>query len=340
MDIKIALIGCGNVGTAFIELLAEKREVLKEKFGFTFSLVMVSDKIKGTICNRDGFNPEDVVAALHEERNLSRFEQANGDFRDVLLASGANFLAECTPTDFTTGEPGMNHIKFALSNGISVSTTNKGPIALALDELRQIAAEHDAKLFCEGTVLSGTPLLDLLRNGLAGCEILEVQGILNGTTNFILSQMEQGQTYEAALKKAQLLGFAEANPAQDVEAFDPAGKVLVLAKLIYGIDVSFDSIKRIGITHVTKEMIDTAAKNNHRIKLIAGIRRDVNGLHLYVMPRELENTHPLASVSGATNAITLTTDNLGDVTLIGPGAGRRETGQALLHDLIAFGKAK
>ncbi|MDO4218783.1 MAG: homoserine dehydrogenase [Synergistaceae bacterium] len=340
MEIKIALVGCGNVGTAFIELLAEKRNELKNKFGFFFSLVMVSDKIKGTICNKNGFDIDELVLALHEEHNLSHFEQAKGNFQEVLLASGANFLAECTPTDFETGEPGMSHIKFALDNGISVSTTNKGPIALAIDDLKQIADGHGAKIFCEGTVLSGTPLLDLLKNGLAGCEILEVQGILNGTTNFILSQMEQGQTYEAALKKAQLLGFAEANPRQDVEAFDPAGKVLVLAKLIYGINVDFNSIKRIGITHVTKEMIEIAAKNNHRIKLIAGIHRDINGLHLYVMPRELENTHPLASVNGATNAITLTTDNLGDITLIGPGAGRRETGQALLHDLIEFARTK
>ena len=338
MNIKIAVIGCGNVGTAFIELLAEKKQILQDRYGFTYSLVMVSDKMKGTICNSDGFDLDEVVEALHEDRNLSRFHQATGEFPDVLLASGADFMAECTPTDFETGEPGMSHIKFALSHGISVSTTNKGPIALAIDELKKLALENGAKIFCEGVVLSGTPVFDVLTNGIAGCEVQEVQGIFNGTTNYILTEMEHGQTYEAALKKAQLLGFAEANPKQDVEAYDSAGKVLVLAKLIFGVTVDFDSIKRIGITGVTREMVETATKNNLKIKLIAGIRRDLNGLHLYVMPRELEASHPLASVSGATNAIMITTDNLGDITLIGPGAGRRETGQALLHDLIAFGR--
>ena len=164
--------------------------------------------------------------------------------------------------------------------------------------------------------MSGTPLIDMMKNGVAGCSVLKLEGILNGTTNFMLTKMGEGMEYGAALAEAQALGYAEADPTGDVEGWDAAVKVSILAKILFGADVPVDRVERTGITKVTPAQIEEAKKNGRAVKLIAGL--DASGAQL--------------------NAITVTTDNLGDVTLIGPGAGRRETGQALLGDMIRMSR--
>ncbi len=246
-------------------------------------------------------------------------------------------LAEATPTDLKTGEPGLSHIRAALSRGIHVTTTNKGPVSVAFDELSTLAKSCGAKFRYEGVVMSGTPLLQMLRSGMAGCTVLKLEGILNGTTNFILTKMsDEGSSYAEALEEATSLGYAESDPSGDVQGWDAAGKVSILAKIIFGKDIPVSEVERQGITCVTPEKIKEAFDSGYAVKLIAGLNW-VNGmLYAYVTPKEIPFSHPLASIKGATNAVSITSDNLGEVTLIGPGAGRRETGQALLVDLIAM----
>ncbi len=336
---RIALAGCGNVGTALLEILYEKKENLKKKYGFGYKVVLVSDLVKGVIMDPQGI---DVCAALESLRQTGTFEKlhpaAFGTFEELLERSGATVLAEATPTNLKTGEPGLSHIRAALSRGISVTTTNKGPISLALDELAALAEEHGAKISYEGVVMSGTPLIDMIKNGIAGCSVLKLEGILNGTTNFMLTKMARGADYGSALAEAQALGYAEADPSGDVEGWDAAVKVSILAKILFGKDIPADKIERAGITRVTAEQIAEAEKKGHVVKLIAGINADGGTFRAYVEPKEIPVSHPLASISGATNAVTVTTDNLGDVTLTGPGAGRRETGQALLSDMIRMSR--
>lgn len=335
---NIALAGCGNVGTALLELLCDKRESLKEKYGFEFNVVLVSDLMKGVIMNKDGLDLNAVVSALHEKHSFSGFEQAAGSFGELLDASGATILAECTPTNLKTGEPGLTHLRAALSRGVSVTTTNKGPLAVAFDELTETARGCGADFAYEGVVMSGTPLLDMVKNGLAGCEITGFEGILNGTTNFILTKMGDGMSYAEALAEAISLGYAEADPSGDVEGWDAAVKVAILAKIIYNRSLNVKDISRIGITQVTSKQLEEARRAGYAVKLVAGINFDSFGMHAYVMPKEIALDSALASISGGINAVTLHTDNLGDVTLSGPGAGRRETAQALLGDMIRFAK--
>lgn len=338
---KIALAGCGNVGTALLEILHEKKEELKEKYGFEYKVVFITDLIKGTVMDKNGLPLSALLDAVHARKKFTECAECvqcacTGTFDELLEASGATVLAECTPTNYETGEPGLSHFRAALSRGISVTTTNKGPLSVAYDELHALARANNAHLAYEGVVMSGTPLLDMIRNGIAGCSVLGFEGILNGTTNYMLTQMTQaGASYADALSEAQALGYAEANPAGDVEGWDAAVKVVVLAKIIYGKDLSINDVDRTGITGVTQQQIGTAKTHNAVIKLTAGIKFDETGtMHPFVAPREMPLTHPLASINGGINAVTLTTDNLGDITLIGPGAGRRETGQALLGDIL------
>jgi homoserine dehydrogenase len=221
---------------------------------------------------------------------------------------------------------------------MSVTTTNKGPVALASRELTEYAERHGARFFYEGTVMAGTPLLNLIRETLAGSDIREMTGILNGSTNFILSRMEDGMDSADAVAEAQQLGFAEAVPDADVLGLDALAKVTILANTVFGASLSPKDSPCEGITGITSEMVEAAAEKKKRYKLIGRVWRDEKGVHASVGPQLVDFSHPLAGVGGATNAMTLTTDTLGEVTIVGPGAGRRETGFSLLNDLIQIAR--
>lgn len=340
MPNKIALAGCGNVGTALLEILHEKEEDLKHRYGFTYKVTLISDLMKGTISDSNGLDLGQVLREIKTNRSFANLKQASGDFASLLDSSGATMLVEATPTDLKTGEPGLTHIRTAVSRGISVTTTNKGPLSVAWDELARTAKDCGAQLRYEGIVMSGTPLIHMLEHGMAGATVTGFEGILNGTTNFILTKMDDGATYADALEEAKQLGYAESDPSGDVDGWDAAAKVSFLARIIFGTKMSVNDVDRLGITGITAEMIAEAKEAGYRIKPLAGVEMTGGVVRGYVTPREIPLNHPLASVNGATNAIKITTDNLGDVTLIGPGAGRRETGQALLTDLIAMAAKK
>lgn len=333
---NIALAGCGNVGTALLEILHEKRSTLEEKYGFKFQVTMITDLMKGNIADPSGLDLAEVLRHIKEYRSFAKMTNTNSSFGELLDLSRTTMLAEATPTNLQTGEPGLTHIKTALARGISVTTTNKGPLAVAFDELTTLAYDCGAKFRYEGVVMSGTPLIQMVRSGMAGCTVQKVAGILNGTTNYMLTRMEEGKSYEEALEEAKEHGYAEADPSGDVDGWDAAVKVSIIADIFFGKHIPVADIERVGITSVTPETIKKAKEKGYVIKLIAAVEHGENGVKAYVGPREIHSSHPLSAINGATNAITVTTDNLGDVTLTGPGAGRKETGQALLTDLIAM----
>lgn len=335
---KIALAGCGNVGTALLEILHEKRKELYDKYSFEFEVTMITDLIKGSIVNPNGLDLGTVLNAISKDGNFSSMPQTKGTLEELLDASSATVLAEVTPTNIQTGEPGITHIKAALSRGINVTATNKGPFAIAMKELAQLARENNAKLRYEGVVMSGTPLIHMLKEGLAGCTVTKAEGILNGTTNFMLSEMGEGKSYAEALKDAQNKGYAETDPSGDIEGWDAAAKVSILSQILFDTRVEVSDVDRHGISDMTTEKVMDAAKRGFKVKLIAGVEKTDTGARAYVRPKEIPFDHPLATINGVINALTITTDNLKDITLIGPGAGRRETGQALLTDIIAMSR--
>lgn len=183
--------------------------------------------------------------------------------------------------------------------------------------------------------MSGTPALRLPLTTLAGNNISEMRGILNGTTNYILTRMEDGLSYEDALREAQQRGYAEADPTNDVEGYDARGKVVILANVVMGVPLRQDEVACQGISHMTAADISRAAEGK-RWKLLARVRRDGRDVAARVAPEMIPLTDPLAGVAGATNAITYECDLLGPVTLVGAGAGRLETGFALLIDVITI----
>ena len=334
MTWNIALTGCGTVGKALLELLHEKREMLKNRFHFEYNISLISARSKGILLNPAGLDLDGVLSALHEKNSLSEFPQSSGSFSELLTESEANILVEATPTNLKTAEPALAHITTALNQNIHVVTVNKGPIALNFNALQALAKAHHVQLRYEGTVMSGTPLIELAKHGLAGAAINRIEGILNGTTNYMLTRMENGASYEEALIEAQELGYAETDPSGDVDGWDAAVKVSILAKALFGVDLPIDQVDRTGISGISSEDIQAADKKGERIRLIATIENHGDGIRGSVKPLSLPLTHPLSQVQGVMNAACLTTDTLGPVTLIGAGAGGRETAQALLADIL------
>lgn len=339
MEYKIALIGCGHVGEGFLRLLHERADQLKSQHNFEAKIVAICDKLKGSVIIPEGINLRKMLDLLSRRQRIDDYDPAQKnnslDPLDMIETLEADIICELTPTDIKTGEPAATYIRKALRCGKHVVTSNKGPAALYYHELIKLAKQNQVFFRVEGTVMSGTPVFSLFEYGLAGNTVLALRGILNGTTNFILSQMEEKDlSYEEALAEAQKLGYAEADPTADVEGFDAAAKLMILANIVFDHPLSLDEIERKGIVEIKKEDIKEALSQNRRIKLVAQISRQSNQIKASVKPQSLPFNDPLARVMGANNALVFELDPLGTIMIQGPGAGKKETGYAILNDIL------
>jgi len=336
-ELKIALIGFGVVGQGLVEILLEQKKELKVKYGLEFSVVAVSDTIKGSIYDETGLDIQKLLDLVKEKGEINDYPNGvkGWDSLKTITETNSNLIVEVSWTDIKTGEPAISHVKAALKSQKHVVMTNKGPIALVVRELLSLAEANNTQIRFEGTVLSGTPAINLGLNNLAGSKISKIAGIVNGTTNYILTEMEKGLGYDEALKQAQDLGYAEADPTADVEGYDALGKIVILSNVIMGGNITKDQVPCQGITKITVKDIEDAKKEGKRWKLIAGteFKKD-RSIEAYVRPEKIPLDHPLAAVTGPTNALTYTTKYLGDVTIVGPGAGREATGFGLLNDIL------
>ncbi len=335
-NLKIAMVGFGTVGQGLAEIILDKADLLKKKEDVAFSVTAISDMLLGSVADPNGIDLARALAAVKEGGSLDAYEGGTHgwDALTTISECGADVMLEATYTDLKTGEPAITHVKEALGRGMHVATTNKGPVVLAAPELIEMAGAKGLSFLFEGTVMSGTPTLSLAMRNLAGCTIRSIAGILNGTTNYMLTEMEGGLPYETALKQAQELGYAEAVPDADVEGHDAMGKVIILSNLLLGGSLTTADVKCEGITKITPEQIKEAAARGKRYKLIGRAERKGDTIEASVQPVALPLSDPLAGVGGATNALTFDTDLLGPVTVIGAGAGRVETGFSLYADMI------
>ena len=342
---KLCLIGFGTVGRGLVEILRDKRGVLSDQFDYQPSVVAVSDVFHGSCHDPDGLDLDRVLDLVgrngSEPGALTRYSDNVCEWGslETIRQCGADAMVEVTLTNIETGEPALSHCHAALEAGAHVVTTNKGPVALAWRDLSQMARSRGLQFRFEGTVMSGTPVLSTATEALAGCEFARIRGILNGTTNYILSEMEQGRPYDEALLTAQELGYAEADPTADVEGYDVVAKVVILANVVMGADLSVDQVVREGITGLDAGSVSSAPGRGGRWKLIGQVERVGGEVVATVAPVELPLEDPLASVGGVTNAVTLESDLVGPVTIVGAGAGKEATGMALLSDLVAIQRA-
>ena len=337
---RLILIGFGVVGSGLAQILRDKAPQLDADYGFRPLVIGVVTGSRGSLYRDAGLELNALLEA-GAGGDFTSYPDSPGLLRDIsaremIQVGKANVLVEASPTNLETGQPALEYCHLALENGAHVVLANKGPVALDYAGLQAKARKSGLMLRCEATVMAGTPVMALATEGLAGCEIRSARGILNGTTNYILTQMEDGMAYADALRQAQELGFAETDPSGDVDGWDAAGKVLILANALFGSHLKMDDLDVSGISGVTVDDINEAGSAGERYKLIATATPNGGS----VKAKRIPLSDPLASVGGATNAITLETDLMGAVTLIGAGAGKLETGAALLADLLSIHRAR
>jgi homoserine dehydrogenase len=341
MHLKLAFLGFGTVGQGLSEILLEKKDILAEKYDFHFTVVAISDIRKGSVYDENGLDLRKIMELVKSGKKIDEYPNGTKEMDAIstIKDTNADTIIEVTYTDVKTGEPALTHIKTAINARKNVVSTNKGPVVKEVTNLLNLAAKNQVHYGFEGVVLSGTPALNLAKFTLAGNRIKGFKGILNGTTNYILTRMEEGMSYDDALKKAQELGYAEADPTGDVEGLDALGKVVILSNVVLGKNLTWKDVERKGITGITKDDIEKAKSEGKRWKLIGSAEIQSDGsVNAKVWPQKLPINDPLAVVGEAINALTYFTDELGSVTIVGPGAGRRETGFSLLIDLLEINR--
>ena len=337
---KIALIGFGNVGQALARIIQGKHADLKYIHKLDINIVAVSSLSKGSLYHPQGL---DIDALLHaaETGNFDTYPDSENLVRGwdnirLITDTNADTVVEVAYTNMDTAQPALDHCRTALAHGKNIVTSNKGPIALAYADLQTLADANNARLLFESTVMAGTPSLRLAFSALAGNDISAIHGIFNGTTNYILSQMETGTPYDDALAMAKKLGYAEANPTADIEGIDAMAKVLILANTVMDCTLTKDDVSTRGIGHLRLKDIQKANAEGKRWKLIGSIEKLGGQVQASVQPKMLDIDDPLAQVMDTANAITYHTDLLGEVTLIGTGAGGTETAAGILSDILAI----
>lgn len=340
MRLRLAIIGFGVVGQGLARHLVSKRQYLSSKYNFEYDVVAICDLKLGSIMCDSGISLSKVLKLIDSGKRIDEYENVAKGFSalEVIKQTTADVVVEATWTNLETGEPGLTHIRRSLERGIHVVTSNKGPIALAYRELKRLAESRRAFLRFEATVMSGTPTINLGLECLAGADIKCLRGILNGTTNYILTEMGRGVSYSEALRKAQELGYAEADPTADVEAWDPAAKIVILSNVLMDADLKIRDVERRGITDITLRDIDEARRRSKVIKLVAKAEKIGGRVTASVKPEEIPMTDPLAHVDGVLNALTYVLDVQRDVTVIGPGAGGDSAGYALLSDILTIAR--
>jgi len=331
---RIILVGFGVVGKSVATVLARKYAEKVKAYGFNPKIVAIAD-IDGAVINPRGLSPEKLEVIKQKGFPISadpEFGHPGMSVLDVIKSVEAEVVVEVTPVNIKDAEPALSHITTAFKTGKHVVTTNKGPLALAMPALTELADYNNVYLRFSGTVGGGTPLLEFAKRCLAGDRILAIRGILNGTTNYILTEMSQNHvTFQEALANAQKLGYAEASPSMDVDGFDAACKVVILANWIMNKKITLKDVDRTGVRDVSLQALEDAAKRGNTIKLIGSI--DSDKATATVKPTEIARTNPLC-VSGVLNAVTFYTEYAGEQTVIGKGAGGMETASAVLRDLL------
>jgi homoserine dehydrogenase len=320
-----------------VRALDDRAIEFQDRYGLRFRVVGLASRRDGFVYRDGGIDLRSALACAAEDCSLRELVGVRhwGTALEGIRATEADVLAEVSASPAVSGEPGRSHLEEALRRGVPAVTSNKWPVALHGVELADLGRRHSAPLRAESTVMSGTPVLSTLSEGLAGAAPVALRGVLNATANYILSEMSRGSTYGEALAEAQRTGLAERDPGADVDGHDAVAKLMVLSALVFGHQLSLAEVTRRGISCITEQVVSEARSRGHRIREVATLeQRSGGGLAARVEPVELEADDRLAGIDGTDNALVCRVRPLGEITVIGPGAGIELAGQGVLSDLI------
>jgi homoserine dehydrogenase len=331
-EIRLALLGFGNAGQAFAELLIQKEEELAGTLGARVLVVAIATKSKGTLMEGKGIPLKKI---LEEIREYGRFSDSiNMTAMEIAENAEYDVLVELTPLDIFSGEPAIQHIKAAIFRRKHAITANKGPVAWAYRELKDLAMEKGVDFFCETTVMDGTPIFNLVEETLPFCKVTRIDGILNTTTNFVLEEMAKGVPYDQVIAEGKRRGFVEADPTTDIEGWDAAAKVAALMNVLMDAGMTPLEVDRKGIEDVTLEQIQEAAGRGKVIKLLCrGELLDGKPVGS-VRPVETDRGDLLATIDGTSSVVSITTDLMGTISIVEHNPEIEQTAFGIFSDMI------
>jgi len=333
---KLALLGFGNAGQAFAEMLLKKHDKIKEKYGYDVIVTAIATNTKGNLINPAGI---DLTKTLSDLEKCGKFcnEDELTDMTTLQIVAEADYdvAVEMTPLNIFTGQPAIDHIETAFGRQKDVITANKGPAAWKFSVLKKMAEDKGCKFFYETTVMDGTPVFNFVEKTLQLAEVTEVSGILNSTTNFILEEMAAGTPYDDIMQRGCELGFVEADPAMDIEGYDAAAKITALLNVLMDAGITPDMVERKGIEDITVEDIKAAESRGNVIKLLCKGKKNADGTVVAtVKPEEVPKSDMLASIDSTTSVVSITTDLMKKVSVVEHQPEIEQTAYGVFGDLL------
>lgn len=335
---RIVLCGLGNVGRTFLKLVTERAEEVRKKHGLNIEVSCVVD-LGGAAIAKDGALPlNDFLAFIENGGKPEKFPgygQEGLSGIDAIKNYNFDILIETTPTNLKNGEPAYGFVTAAIEKGMDIVSANKGPFVLYFDKLKKLADANRSRLFISAATGAALPTLDTGKFSTVGATITSIEGILNGTTNFILTKMYlEKYSYADALKEAQAMGIAETDPTLDVEGYDSRNKIVLISNTLLNTNFGINDVPVKGISKVSYNDIEQAVKEGKVLKLVATATISEGKVSLEVSPKYLDKTHPLASINFSEKGITYTTDTMGQITVLGGKSSLVGAAAALLKDVI------
>lgn len=328
---NLAIVGMGNVARALLRLLISKETELRRRYDIRWRLTGIATRRIGWMADPDGLNP---LAVLQGHALLPRGSiSPPRNVREWLEKTRADVFFETSSLNVQTGQPAIEHLKSALELGMHAITANKGPIVHAFHELAALAKEKNRQFLYESTVMDGVPVFSMFPDGLPATEIRGFSGVLNSTTNVVLTEIEKGRSMEEAIKRAQTMGIAETDPTADLDGWDAAVKVVALAIVLMNANVRLEHVRRMGIRELTEEKIRSVRAAGMRYKLVCRAERRGNGVDCSVQPEILLAADPLANLEGSSSAIRFDLDVFG-LSFVEHNPGIEATGYGMLADFL------
>lgn len=314
---------------ALVKLLASKSDELRQGYGIAWRITGVAARRMGWIARREGIEP---AALLAEPAVLPAPREDN--VRSWLKAAGAGVLFEATSLQVENGQPAIEHLRAALESGAHAITANKGAVVYGYDELRQLAAEKGRRFLFESTVMDGAPIFSLFDRGLPAVELRGLHGILNSTTNVILSGMEEGLSFDDSLRRAQEMGIAETDAGYDIDGWDAAMKLTALVRVLMRAPLMPRQVRRVGIRGLDAEAVRAAAAEGRRYKLVCRAARTAGGVEASIQPELLPIADPMAQVTGASSIVCFETDIFPGLVITENHPGLETTAYGMLADFV------
>jgi homoserine dehydrogenase len=332
---NLCFLGFGNVNRTLVRLLEDRAQELRERYGITFRIAGIASRRLGWIADAEGLGSASLLALNSDSPpGVWRTEPApHKNIRDWLSAAQADVLFEATSLDVQSGQPAIDHIRAALEHGTHAITANKGPIVHAYRELRDLAAARGKRFLFESTVMDGVPIFSLF-DQMPAIHLQGFHGILNSTTNVILSEMEQGLTFDEALQKAQALGIAETDATHDIDGWDAAVKTAALITVLMDIPVRVEEVQREGIRDLTPQALRNARRDGWPFKLVCRAQRVGDGVKASVAPEKVLATSPMAKISGTSSYIYFETDIFPGLAITEENPGLYATAYGMLADFV------